>query len=342
MQTPFTTFEPKIAVQVARSLINYCERKGLNRSELLRVASLSEDQLNDARLLIDIQRYEDLYQFGSEEMSDPLLGFHFGQQFEADRWGVLGYIALTSQSLASAMDSQYQFQSLSGNMGAPLSTQEDAVTVLQWVPAYNCSHHMCEQIVTGLVSLARILTNNPEFGPCRVNFTHKPVGEKRHYEEYFGCNVQFASSFNGLTITNEFLSVPLRRSDPETHKMLVAHAQSLLTQQSFTSPLEVIKDYVIKTLPDHVPEIEEVADYLNLSVRSTQRKLQEYGTSFSQVLDAIRKELAITYLQQTQNSVLYISERLGFSEQSAFQRAFKRWTGDTPRQFRLSFLAKAS
>ena len=128
----------------------------------------------------------------------------------------------------------------------------------------------------------------------------------------------------------------LEGGDPETHKVLVTHAQTLLAQQSSSSPLEVIKDYIIKTIPDHVPEVEEVADYLNLSVRSTQRKLQEYGTSFSQVLDAIRKELAITYLQQTQNSVLYVSERLGFSEQSAFQRAFKRWTGQTPRQFRLS------
>jgi len=65
-----------------------------------------------------------------------------------------------------------------------------------------------------------------------------------------------------------------------------------------------------------------------------QRKLQEHGTSFSQVLDAIRKEMALTYLRQTQNSVLYVSDRLGFSEQSAFQRAFKRWTGMTPRRYR--------
>ena len=337
MNASFTTFNPKIAVQVIRSLINYCERQGLVRDELMKVASLSEDQLNDARLLIDIQRYEDLYQYSSEQLSDPVLGFHFGQHFEADRWGVLGYIALTSQSLGAAIAAQYQFQSLSGNMGAPIQVVDETSTTLQWVPAYNCTHHMSEQIITGLVSLARILTNQKDFNPTSVCFTHNPVVEKHHYQEYFQCDVTFKAAFNGLVVENSFLNASLRRADIETNKILISHAESLLTQQSFSSPLEVIKDYVIKTIADHVPEVEEVAEYLGLSVRSTQRKLQEYGTSYSQVLDAIRKELAITYLQQTQNPVLYISERLGFSEQSAFQRAFKRWTDQTPRQFRLAY-----
>jgi AraC-like DNA-binding protein len=338
MQTPFTHFDPKIAVQVVRSLINFCERKGLQRDALLQVVSLTEAQLNDARMLIDIQRYENLYAYCSKQLSDSCLGFHFGQKFEADRWGVLGYIALTSQNLIAAMDAQYRFQSLSGNMGGPIQSVDEKYAVLQWVPAYNCSHHMCEQIITGLVSLARTVVNRDDFSPSSVDFTHPPMADKSLYEDYFQCEVTFNSSFNGIHVESHMLQVPLRRSDPETHKMLVAHAESLLTQQSFSSPLEVIKDYVIKTLPNHVPEIDEVAQHLGLSVRSTQRKLQEYGTSFSQVLDAIRKELAITYLQQTQNSVLYISERLGFSEQSAFQRAFKRWTGSTPRQYRLKDL----
>ena len=107
---------------------------------------------------------------------------------------------------------------------------------------------------------------------------------------------------------------------------------------SMGKSLEVIKDYVMKSLPSHVPDIEEIAECLNLSVRTVQRKLQDYDTSYSQVLDAIRKELALTYLRQTQNSALYISERLGFSEQSAFQRAFKRWTGNTPKKYRLQII----
>lgn len=329
-------FSPKTAIQLVRSVINYGERNGLARHDMRQVCSLSEDQLNDSRLLIDVQRYEALLSFISTRLNKPMLGFQHGQHFDAARWGVLGFIAATAQSFQAAIEAQYRFQSLSGNMGAPLQFCHGGITTLQWVPAYNCSYHLAEQVVTGLVSLARDVTNNLNYAPNAVYFTHKAPADVSHYERYFKCDVFFAAQFNGLEVNNELLEVPLRKSDTETHKILIQHAQSLLEEQSFTSPLEVIKDYVVKTLPSHVPDIEEIADYLHLSVRSTQRKLQEYGTSYSQVLDAIRKELALTYLRQTQNSVLYVSERLGFSEQSAFQRAFKRWTGVTPKRYRNS------
>lgn len=338
MQTTFDSLGPKIAVQPVRSLINYCERNGVDRMALLKAVSLSEDQLNDGRLLIDVQRYEDLFYFASKALNDPVLGFSFGKLFEPDRWGVLGYIAMTSKSISAAMEAQYKFQSLSGNMGAPIQVSSGMVTSLQWVPAYNCSHHLSELIITGLVSLSRILTNDNCYAPSAIYFTHKPQDSIEKYERYFNCKVNFDGPFNGVVMNNNALQANLRKSDVELNKVLVQHAQLLLTQQTYNSPIEVIKDYVIKTLPSHVVEIEEVSDYLGLSVRSTQRKLQEYGTSYSQVLDAIRKELALTYLRQTQNSVLYISERLGFSEQSAFQRAFKRWTGTTPRRYRVSIL----
>ncbi len=338
MNTPSSYFQPKIAVQAVRSLINYGERLGLDRELLSQVANLSENQLNDCRLLIDVERYEDIFTLACEELQDPMLGFHHGQYFEAERWGVLGFIALTSQSIGAAMEAQYRFQSLSGNMGAPLQSGSGNIISQQWVPAYNCSHHLTEQIITGQVSLARLLINQSHYAPEAVMFTHKAQGPKTDYEAYFNCPVHFGAEHNALVIERSMLQLPLRRSDGEMNKLLTGHAVSLLAQQTFSSPMEVIKDYVIKTLPSHVPDIEEVASYLNLSVRSTQRKLQEYGTSYSQVLDAIRKELALTYLRQTQNSVLYVSERLGFSEQSAFQRAFKRWTGTTPRRYRTSTL----
>lgn len=327
-------FQPKIAVQPVRSFINYAERVGLPRDRLLAVSSLSEGQLNDSRLLLDVHRFEAILSFASEAMGDSIIGFNWGKQFEPDRWGILGMVALTCPSMSSALDAQYRFQSLSGNMGAPLLSVTKQLATLQWVPAYNCSHHMAEMVITGLVSLARMLINQPHYAANAVHFTHKAKAHVKHYEDFFCCPVHFSSQYNGLIVDNELMQLPLRHGDGETYQLLVSQATSLLAEQTFSSPLEVVKDYVIKTLPDHVPDIDEVAAYMKLSVRSTQRKLNRFGTSFSELLDAIRKEMAMTYLKQTQNSVLYISQRLGFSEQSAFQRAFKRWTGQTPKQYR--------
>ncbi len=339
MNQSLTYLQPKIAVYAVRSLVNYAERRGLDREVLLNEANLSESQLNEGRLLIDVRRHEDIYSLASGLLDDPMLGFLHGQQYEPERWGVLGLVALTSNSIAAAMSAQFRFQSLSGNMGAPLQLNHGQLTTMQWVPAYNCSHHMSETIITGMVAFARNLTNQADYSPSAVYFTHPALAPVDLYERYFECPVHFNAEHNALVIENGMLQWPLRKTDMELNKVLMEHAQSLLTQQSFTSPMEVIKDYVIKNLPTHVPDLDEVAAYLNLSVRSAQRKLNEYGTSYSQVLDAIRKELALTYLRQTSNSVLYVSERLGFSEQSAFQRAFKRWTNTTPRRYRLGILS---
>lgn len=335
-------FHPKIAIQPVRALINFAERQGLQRQSMLDFANLSEPQLNDSRLLIDVIRFEALMHHVSIQTQDPHLGFHLGQQFEPDRWGILGLIALTCPNVMSALDAQYRFQSLSGNMGAPMLSSDEKTSFLQWVPAYDCSHHTSEMIITGLVSLTRVLINEVDYSPIKVTFTHKKPVQSLEYERFFGCSVVFSASANSLTINNKLLQKPLRHGDGETYQLLMQHAKSLLAEQSFSSPLEVIKDFLLKTLPNHVPDIEEVAEYMDMSVRSTQRKLSEFGTNYSQVLDGIRKELAMTYLKQTQNTMIFISERLGFSEQSAFQRAFKRWTGSTPRQFRAMHLADDS
>jgi AraC-like DNA-binding protein len=335
-----TYLNPKIAAHAIRSLVNFAERHGLEREVLLLEAGLTEAQLNDGGLLIDVSCHESIYALAARLLDDPLLGFIQGQEYEPECWGVLGLIALTSSSIGASIAAQYRFQSLTGNMGAPLQVSHGLFTSIQWVPAYNCSHHMSENIITGLLSSARVLTNRPDYAPNAVYFTHAPKANIDVYAQYFKCPVHFNAEHNALMMDNAILQWPLRKSDVELNKVLTEHAVSLLTEQSFTSPMEVIKDYVIKNLPDHVPDLDEVARYLNLSVRSAQRKLSEYGTSYSQILDAIRKELALTYLRQTSNSVLYVSERLGFSEQSAFQRAFKRWTNTTPRRYRLEVLGK--
>ena len=341
MKTPFSSLAPQIAIQAVRSLLNYAEQLGLDRNGMLSHINLTQEQLNDSRLLFDVMRYEALFQLISEKTDNEMLGFQFGQRFEPDRWGVLGYIALTSQNILAVMEAQYRFQSLTGNMGTPISHTQGGLVTLQWIPAFNCSHHLCEQIVTGLVSLARNLSNRESHSPDKVCFTHSNRGNSAEYEAYFNCSVIFGADYNGVVLPVEMLQTPLRKADPELNKVLVTHAESMLALQSFNSPLEVIKDFVIKTLPSHAPNIEEVSIHLGMSVRSTQRKLQDFGTSYSRVLDGIRQELAMTYLRQTNNSALYVSDRLGFSEQTAFQRAFKRWTGTTPRKYRGTEIKKS-
>lgn len=325
---------PKIAIQTLRSLLYYAERQGQSCDHQLQSLPFSHEQLNSSRLLVDVSLYEAQLASLSKLLEDNALGFHLGQEFQPDRWGILGYIAVTSSSIDDALQAQYAYQSLSGNMGTPYKVVVDDITHVQWVPSYDCSYHMAEQIITGLVTMARYLTNDQLYSPEQVCFTHECMGNKEDYEAYFNCPVKFQQDSNEVLVKTENLNKPLFRSDVELNRLLRNRADTLLVELTESSPVDVIRDYVLKTLPTHVPEIEEVASVLNVSSRTLQRKLKEQGLSFSGLLDSIRKELAITYLTQTESSLLFISQRLGFSEQSAFQRAFKRWTGTTPNHFK--------
>jgi len=325
---------PKIAIQTLRSLLYYAERQGQSNDHQLKSLPLNQEQLNSSRLLVDVALYEAQLATLSHLLKDDELGFHIGQEFQPDRWGILGYIAVTSSSIEEALQAQYVYQSLSGNMGTPHKVIENDITHIQWVPSYDCSYHMAEQIITGLVTMARYLTNDQRFSPELVCFTHECMGQAKNYESFFNCPVKFQQDSNEVLVKSKNLNKPLFRSDVELNALLRSRADTLLSELTESSPVDVIRDYVLKTLPTHVPEIEEVASVLNMSSRTLQRKLKEQGLSFSGLLDSIRKELAITYLTQTDGSLLFISQRLGFSEQSAFQRAFKRWTGSTPNHFK--------
>ncbi|MGB3667877.1 MAG: AraC family transcriptional regulator, partial [Bermanella sp.] len=92
--------------------------------------------------------------------------------------------------------------------------------------------------------------------------------------------------------------------------------------------------YIIESLATKVPSLEDAASFLGVSSRSLQRKFKLQGTNFKSIVDDVRKEYAFSYLLQTNYKMSYISQILGFSEQSVFQRAFKRWTGMTPGEYR--------
>jgi len=327
---------PKIALDTVRSLINYLSDVGLDRENLLQHINIAEGELNQSQQLISIERYEKLYGYVDQFTDIQNIGFEFGQAIEADRWGILGYIAFTSPDLISAIESQRRYQSLVGNLGVPAFETEGKNIRLKWLPSYQCSRHTVEEIITGWISLARKLSIQ-KISPRRVYFHHVPKkNQQTDFQNYFGCEVIFNSDFNGVEIASSLLETKLRRYDPVLNKGLCDQADGLLEKWVESSPVKMITEFIIKSLPTGVPEIELAASNLHLSVRTLQRKLREHQLTFSQLVDSVRQDLAISYLLETDTKMVQIAQMLGFSEQSAFQRAFKRWKGISPMQFRQS------
>lgn len=324
---------PKIALDTLRSLLNHLIVQGLSKEHILAHLGLSESQLSQSGELVDIKLYESLYAFAERHLNSKTIGFDLGKGIEADRWGTLGYIAFTAPSIKAALACQRRYQSLVGNKGTPIQELSESKIILKWLPAYACSHHTVEEIITGWIALARRLSNE-RIHPICIYFGHECQSDPALYEAYFDCEVKFGCDYHGIQIHQDTINQPFNRHDPELHALLCRHADSLLNRLAERRPVESVTKFITNQLPFGVPEIDDAAQNLHVSVRTLQRKLSEHDITFSGLVDSIRKELALSYLRNTNTKIVYITQMLGFSEQSAFQRAFKRWTGKTPRQYR--------
>lgn len=329
----------EISSATVRALINFlCADKenSLNKEGLLAHIDVSEELIYKGQGLLESTIYDEVFSFAVQKLNRNNIGFEFGQTISPDRWGILGYIAFTSPTLHQALTKQRKYQSLAGTIGTPLTESLDNLYILKWIPSYQCNYHVVEEIITGWAALAKKLSLN-KIHPKAIYFCHSFIGNelyKSEYEKFFGCPVHFNHEFNGIEIEKHLLDLPLNTYDREINEALCLQASTMLSQLIETSPVNSVRQFIINQLPIGVPDIDEVASQLGLSVRTLQRKLSENEQTFSSMVDEIRHELALSYLKNTKTKVIYIAQMLGFSEQSAFQRAFKRWTNMTPKHYR--------
>ena len=247
---------------------------------------------------------------------------------------MLGHIVAAAPSLADAIGYQKRYQCLLGNTGQAYHEVEDDVVTIRWLTIPQASANSIEQVITAWVAFAFKYTQSTD-KPIAVYFTHSAFADEKDYQAFFGCPVYFNASFNGVKLQTSSLNISLSSFNEEVLNVLCAHAENKLLAKRKNASLDIIEQYIIATLPDKVPELTDVAEHLGISCRQLQRRLQKDNTHLSSMIEQIRKSLAVSYLTQTDHKLLYISTILGYSEQSAFQRAFKRWSGQTPQAFRL-------
>jgi len=191
-----------------------------------------------------------------------------------------------------------------------------------------------EATLASAVSISRQVCPVP-FAPLEVHFQHDAPKLRDHHEDYFGCPVLFGSDVDALLISAEALAQPNILGDEGITRFLLSHLDQELEDIGEEETLESqAKDAVARALSEGMPKMADVARGLGMSARSFHRRLAENGLSFQTLAETTRREIALGMLQEERYSLSEIAFLAGFSEQSAFTRAFKRWTGRTPAQFR--------
>lgn len=318
-----------------RGLVNFLKVKGLPISTSLEVLGCKASDLNDPSQAFRKQDYYKLYQVANEHLDIPNLGFLHGKDLFLGEWGILGHIVMASENLSQAMANQHRYQSLISAFGTAHYEQNNNLTTLRWLSEPNTPEQIIEQVIAGWVSFAFSQTLS-EQKPQAVHFVHSPCGQLQEYEMFFGCDVHFNSQFNGVVVDTQALALPLVNHNKEVLTVLCNQAELQLTEKKAAASFYVIQQFITEQLPTKVPSLPELSKHLGISVRQLQRKFQKEQTNLTELVELIRKNLAIAYLTQTDHKIAYIASVLGYSEQSAFQRAFKRWTKVTPQAFRSS------
>ena len=191
-----------------------------------------------------------------------------------------------------------------------------------------------EATLASAVSISRQVSPVP-FAPLEVHLKHPPPRTTEFHERYFGCPVFFGSDVDALLLSRESLAQPNKLGDEGITRFLDSHLESELREVADEASLESLaKDVIARSLSEGIPRMGDVARSLGLSARSLHRRLAEDGLSFRTLTEATRKELAEGLLRDERYSLSEIAFLTGFSEQSAFNRAFKRWIGRSPAAHR--------
>lgn len=191
-----------------------------------------------------------------------------------------------------------------------------------------------EASIASIVSISQQVSTRP-FRPRAVYFKHVAPATQAHHEAYFGCPVHFGTDRDALLVSAESLQTPNRLGDPGLAHFFAMHLDAEVAALD-EAPLDrQVRDHVARCLSEGIPVLSDVARHLGMSGRTLQRRLAERGFSYQTLVDEARRELATRLLRQTDFSLIEVAFMTGFSGQSAFTRAFKRWAGQTPRSFRL-------
>lgn len=326
-----------MAISMVYPVMKTIVHKGFDPECFCRYASFDYSLLQDVEARIPAEELERLNIAAVEYTQDDYFGLHQGRLMDVMDMGILGYVMMHSGKVADAL-SAYRRYNVILCSGFNLDWKEEGEHVLLRLfsddPKGRLSRHCMEDMASSIYHLIGRLSHRrvPLTG---VEFMHEAPADTAPYLQVFGVEPRFGQAETVLRMSREVMDYPILYSDPKLRGMfesIADEARNRLLQGNTFS--DRVYHWMMKCMPVHFPTLQETADSFGMSARTLQSKLKEEDTSYNELSAALRKELALGYLKQPGYSVGDIAYLLHFSEPSAFQNAFKKWTGVTPGQYR--------
>lgn len=329
---------PTVSSVYINHLIDVARLRGADLSAVEARLGLSQELLSDinARVPFDIE--DALYSEILAQLKDPWFGLHTGENVRPNSIGVLGYATMSSRNLGEAVGLMLRYEHFRSEVGNCDMQVDDQTFSITWQASddeVECHRHRVEGAFSSWVSYGRWITRSLH-NPLRVQFRHHPPeADLSEYERIFQCPVEFGCPENRITLEASLLDTPLADADADVNRLMRARIEQVLANyQARGNFLAQVRLAMTDALPLGAPTLETMAEVLELKPWTLRRRLSAEGADFSSLLDQVRIHLAQRYLADPSHPISDIASLLGYSEQSAFNRAFKRWFQCTPAAYR--------
>ncbi len=339
---------PTVAAGYPKALLDFAVSKGADRQTLIERSHIRLEDLEDQDSRIPLANYLALLKAGIELCQEPALSLLFGEAVKLQDISLVGLIGVAFDNVESGRQLVNRYTPL--GLDADDGTAEPIQFVREngdvWMKfngrIYVDNPLLLESGIARAVCGVRALQQsmpslaNVSF-PKAIRFTHAEPSYRAEYDRIFGVPLFFESHMNGFLIDEAILNLKLPRTNPYLSEIMSARAEELLKslERSKTTRGRV-ENLLVPILHTGEATVEMIASKLGLSRQTLFRKLKAEGVTFEQVLDEMRHQLALYYLNGKKVSVNQTAYLLGFSEPAAFSRAFKRWTGSSPRTMQAS------
>lgn len=325
-----------VSVTVLSQMFLYLDSLQADIDTFLRSIGVDSQAVNAPDTRLPIETYLHIQDSAAEYVKDPYFGLHMGEFAEAGSWSILGYMMMNCKTLGEAFEKSGRYSRIIGNLiDARPELKFNKVKLVFFTPPHapEMSRHCFESTFSSSVRMMRSLTGE-QIDPLEVTFIYPEPESKAEYERVFQCPVKFGQKNNSFTLDLSVGNIPIPLPNASLLAYFEKYAQDFLAEMERDDEhTRAVTKIILSKMDDERLSIEKVAKEMAVSVRTLQMRLEAEGVVFSDLHKDIRQRLAKKYLRENY-TVEQITYLLGFSEPSVFRKAFKKWAGVTPREYR--------
>ncbi|MFN6568942.1 AraC family transcriptional regulator [Dendronalium sp. ChiSLP03b] len=335
--------EATFSVYITRGIVQYAAaRYGVDSDRLCTAVGIEPALLTMPDRRISGTLHSAVWREAVKRTGDENLGLHLGEVFNLATFGIVGYVLVNCQTFEEVLEKLSRYTHLFSQGAYIHFSVSDGMVFCDCDIVDDLKNYLLEQpryavdsTFASLMKATQTLTGNVLY-PHAVWFQYPRPADTAEHDRIFGTGLHFSMPTNRIIFDANCLKWQVLSANASLLSVFEQHAEAMLDamnrQDDYTRQ---VVQAIAQNLKGELPSIEAIARSLAISVRQLQRELQAEGTSYQQLLDDTRKELALRHLKNPNTPIHDVAFLLGFSEPSAFHRAFKRWTGQTPRTYRV-------